>query len=116
MCLFAGLIVMMDLRLLGIGNMQTPFSQLQKRLFPWQMVGMACSAVTGLALVYRRSDAVLRQHLLLAEDADDGLAGINAMAFHYITYYSASTLGLGQGAAVRRQAGRRARRGAVGAS
>jgi hypothetical protein len=35
MCLFAGLIIMMDLRLLGIGNMQTPFSQLQKRLFPW---------------------------------------------------------------------------------
>src|SRR5262245_64919220 len=40
MCLFAGLIVMMDLRLLGVGNMQTPFSQLQKRLFPWQMLGM----------------------------------------------------------------------------
>jgi hypothetical protein len=32
--LFAGLILMMDLRLLGIGNMQTPFSQLQRRLFP----------------------------------------------------------------------------------
>jgi hypothetical protein len=27
MCLFAGLIVMMDLRLLGVGNMQTPFTQ-----------------------------------------------------------------------------------------
>src|SRR5262245_22400491 len=26
MCLFAGLIVMMDLRLLGVGNMSTPFS------------------------------------------------------------------------------------------
>ena len=34
MCLFAGLIVMMDLRLLGIGNMSTPFSEVQKRLFP----------------------------------------------------------------------------------
>ena len=52
MCLFAGLIVMMDLRLLGVGNMQSPFSQVQKRLFPWQMVGMTLSAITGLVLVY----------------------------------------------------------------
>ena len=52
MCLFAGLIIMMDLRLLGIGNMQTSFSQLQKRLFPWQMLGMTLAAITGLTLVY----------------------------------------------------------------
>src|SRR5437870_4544693 len=36
MCLFAGLIIMMDLRLWGIGNLKTPFSQVQRRLFPWQ--------------------------------------------------------------------------------
>ena len=43
---------MMDLRLLGIGNMQTPFSTLQKRLFPWQMLGMTLSAITGFILVF----------------------------------------------------------------
>lgn len=52
MCLFAGLVLMMDLRLLGIGNMRTPFSQVQRTLFPWQMFGMTCSAITGLLLVY----------------------------------------------------------------
>ena len=52
MCIFAGLVIMMDLRLLGVGNMQTPFSQLQKRLFPWQMFGMAGAAATGLVLVF----------------------------------------------------------------
>src|SRR5574339_233400 len=52
MCVFAGLIIMMDLRLLGVGNMQTPFSQLQRRLFPWQMAGMTLSAITGLVLVF----------------------------------------------------------------
>ena len=52
MCLFAGLIVMMDLRLLGIGNMRTPFSEVQRRLFPWQMLGMALSSVTGLTLAF----------------------------------------------------------------
>src|SRR5688500_20377877 len=40
MCLFAGTIIMMDLRLLGVGIMQTPFSQVQRRLFPWQVAGM----------------------------------------------------------------------------
>src|SRR5918996_805288 len=52
MCLFAGTIVMMDLRLLGVGNMQTSFSQLQRRLFPWQMAGMVVAAITGTVLVY----------------------------------------------------------------
>ena len=31
MCMFAGTILMMDLRLLGVGYMQTPFSQVQRR-------------------------------------------------------------------------------------
>src|ERR671912_2337055 len=52
MCLFAGTIIMMDLRLLGVGNMQTPFSQVQKRLFPWQIVGMVLSTISGLLLLY----------------------------------------------------------------
>src|SRR5215510_13160198 len=65
MCLFAGLIVMMDLRLLGVGNMQTPFSQLQKRLFPWQMLGM-------------------KMRLMV-------IAALNALAFHYISYFSVDT-------------------------
>src|SRR5688572_4465334 len=34
MCFFAGLILAMDLRLMGWGFMKTPFSHLQKRLFP----------------------------------------------------------------------------------
>src|SRR5262245_35752828 len=52
MCIFAGLIVMMDLRLMGVGNKETPFSEIQKRLFPWQILGMSISAISGLILVY----------------------------------------------------------------
>lgn len=48
MSAFAGLVLMMDLRLIGIGNMRTPFSQIHRTLFPWQMVLMICSAATGL--------------------------------------------------------------------
>jgi hypothetical protein len=88
MSIVAGLVLMMDLRLMGVANMRTPFSELQRRLFPWQMFGMTLAAITGLTLAY--SDPMrfyvniffwLKMLMLL-------LAALNAMAFHYTTYYS----------------------------
>src|SRR5687767_15705073 len=52
MAFFAGLILMMDLRLMGVANMSTPFSQVQRRLFPLQMIAMAAAAATGLVLAF----------------------------------------------------------------
>ena len=75
MCLFAGLVIMMDLRLLGIGNTGTPLSQVQKRLFPWQMVGMGVSALTGFILVYGQPMRFYH----------------NALAFHLGTYRTIAT-------------------------
>ena len=91
MCFFAGLIVMMDLRLLGVGNMSTPFATLQRRLFPWQMVGMAMSAVTGLTLAYSDPMRFFVNIFFWMKMIMMVLAGVNAMAFHYITYTSVDT-------------------------
>jgi uncharacterized protein DUF6644 len=88
MCLFAGLIIMMDLRLLGIGNMQTPFSQLQKRLFPWQMLGMTLSAMTGLVLVYGDPMRFYSNIFFWMKMSLMVIAGLNALAFHYIEYFN----------------------------
>jgi len=88
MCLFAGLIIMMDLRLLGIGNMQSPFSQLQKRLFPWQMVGMTFSAITGFVLVFGDPMRFYANIFFWMKILIMVIAAVNAMAFHYITYFS----------------------------
>jgi len=88
MCLFAGLIVMMDLRLLGIGNMRTPFPELQKRLFPWQMLGMALSSITGLTLAYSDPMRFYVNIFFWTKMLVMVLAGINALAFHFITYSS----------------------------
>jgi hypothetical protein len=88
MCLFAGLIVMMDLRLLGVGNMNTPFSQLQRRLFPWQMAGMAGAAMTGSVLVFGDPMRFYANVFFWMKMLMMVIAGINAMAFHYITYFS----------------------------
>ena len=88
MALFAGLVLMMDLRLVGIGNRGTPFSQLQKRLFPWQMIGMVVSAVTGFILVYGQPTRFSTNIFFLLKMVMMGLAAVNALAFHYSTYLS----------------------------
>ena len=88
MSIFAGLIVMMDLRLLGIGNMRTPFSEVQRRLFPWQMLGMGLSAATGLTLAYSDPMRFYVNIFFWTKMLVMVLAGVNALAFHFITYNS----------------------------
>jgi hypothetical protein len=88
MCMFAGTILMMDLRLLGVGHMQTPFSQVQRRLFPWQMAAMLFSTVTGLALVWGNPLNYVTNIIFWVKMVAMGIAGPNALAFHYITEYT----------------------------
>ena len=88
MCVFAGLIIMMDLRLLGIGNMRAPFSQVQKRLFPGQMLGMAVSSVSGLVLVYAQPMRFYGNIFFWIKALMMVLAAVNALAFHWATYHS----------------------------
>jgi hypothetical protein len=88
MCMswFAGLIVMMDLRLLGVGNMQTPFSQVQRRLFPWQMGSMTLTVITGLVLVYAQPLNYYANIFFWMKMIGMAIAGVNALAFNYISY------------------------------
>jgi hypothetical protein len=88
MCLFAGLVIMMDLRLAGLGNLRTPFSQIQRRLFPWQMFGMTMSTITGLILLYGQPMRYYGKALFWTKLALMVLAGANALAFHLTTYRS----------------------------
>jgi hypothetical protein len=88
MSFFAGTILMMDLRLLGVGHMHTPFSQVQRRLFPWQMAGMALSTITGLTLVYGNPLNYYANIIFWTKMLAIGLAGLNALAFHFITEYT----------------------------
>jgi hypothetical protein len=85
-CLFAGLVMMMDLRLLGIGNTRTPLSQVQRRLFPWQMATMAISLATGLMLFYGQPMRFYGNIFFWVKMVMIALTGVNAMAFHQITY------------------------------
>jgi hypothetical protein len=88
MCIFAGLVLMMDLRLVGIGNRGTPFSMLQRRLFPWQLFGMVLSAITGAVLVFQQPTRYYTNIFFWTKMLMMMLAGINALAFHQSTYHS----------------------------
>lgn len=88
MCIFAGLVIMMDLRLLGVGNMRTPFTHVQRRLFPWQVLGMTVSAVTGLILVYGQPMRYYTSVFFWMKTMMMIIASVNALAFHHSIYNS----------------------------
>lgn len=86
--LFLGLIIMMDVRLAGIGNWRTPFTQMQGRLFPWQMAGFAVQVVTGSLLFYSDPMRFYGNIFWWLKVALMALAAVNALAFHMTTYHS----------------------------
>ena len=88
MALVAGLVLMMDLRLMGLANMRTPFTELQRRLFPWQMFGMTLAGITGLTLTFSDPMRFYANIFFWMKMLMMVIAGVNAMAFHYITYFS----------------------------
>jgi hypothetical protein len=83
---FAGLVIMMDLRLVGLAFTHAPLAQIHKRLFPWQMAGLVPSTATGVLLccvdpLRFYGNVFFRVKLVLL-----ALAGLNALAFHLKTY------------------------------
>ena len=61
-------------------------SQIQKRLFPWQMFGMALSAITGRLLFYGQPLRYYGKVFFWTKVVLMMLAGVNALSFHFTTY------------------------------
>jgi hypothetical protein len=86
MCAFAGLVLMMDLRLLGVGYRRTPFAQVHRALFRWQAALMTWTAITGLLLVYADPLRFYGNFLFWIKLVLMVMASLNALAFHRGTY------------------------------
>jgi hypothetical protein len=86
---FAGLVIMMDLRLVGLAFTHAPSAQIQRRLFPWQMAGFVPSMATGLLLFCVDPLRYYVNTLFWVKLALLALAGLNALAFHLTTYQTA---------------------------
>jgi hypothetical protein len=52
LCLFLGLVVMVDLRLLGVSMLKTPASEVIGRLTPWTITGFTIMVISGSLLFY----------------------------------------------------------------
>ncbi len=85
---FAGLVVMMDLRLVGVAYRGTLFSEMQRRLFPWQMVAMVVTSVAGLLLFYAQPMRYFGKVIYWIKIALMVLATVNVLLFHFVTYRS----------------------------
>jgi hypothetical protein len=90
---FAGLIMVMDLRLLGVAFAKVPQTEIQRRLFPWQMTAFVPSMATGLLLLgidplRYYGNVMFRAKLVLL-----ALAGVNALVFHVKTHATAGGWG-----------------------
>ena len=52
LCLFVGLTVVVDLRLMGVWFSRVPVSEIVERVLPWQIVGFAIMVASGSLLFY----------------------------------------------------------------
>src|SRR5579872_378317 len=52
LCLFLGLAIMFDLRLLGVTMRRTPVSEVIERFWPWELAGFVIQVTSGFLLFY----------------------------------------------------------------
>lgn len=88
MGIFLGLIVMMDLRLVGVANLRSRASEIQARLFPWQMVGFAIIVGSGVMLLWAQPLRYYGKTFFWWKMGLMALAGVNAGIIHAITHRS----------------------------
>src|SRR5579863_5860581 len=52
LCLFLGMAIMLDLRLLGVTLTRVPMTEIKRRLGPWMVAGFIVMVITGALLFY----------------------------------------------------------------
>jgi hypothetical protein len=98
LCLFLGLAVMLDLRLLGWTMRRAPVSQVAGRLLPWATFGFFIQIISGGLLFYSNPVRFASNIFFQVKVVLLILAGINVWVFHSTVYskvvewdYDAST-------------------------
>jgi hypothetical protein len=82
LCIFIGMTMMWDLRLLGWTLRAVPFSEISDRLMPWMRAGFIVMVVTGLLLVYAIPVRSYQSIWFRVKVVMLILAGLNAWLFH----------------------------------
>src|SRR5439155_13884845 len=82
LCVFLGMAVMFDLRLLGVTLTKVPMSQLKRRLGPWMTGGFIVMVITGVLLFYAIPVRSYQSIWFRMKVVALALAGLNAFVFH----------------------------------
>ena len=85
-CLFFGMVMMLDLRLLGITLRGVPVTEVTRKLLPWAFAGLVPMAISGSLLVYQDPIRAYDSIFFQAKAVMLILAGLNALAFHTGVY------------------------------
>ena len=85
LCLFLGMTVMIDLRLLGASFGTTPVSEVYRRLAPWMMAGFAVMVTSGALLFYAVPVKTYLNIFFRLKMVFLLMAGLNVAVFHFIT-------------------------------
>ena len=83
LCLFFGMIALLDLRLLGVGFRGIPVSQFTGRLLPFGVLGFALMAISGTLLFYSGPVRASQNIFFQIKVVMIALAGLNALVFHF---------------------------------
>ena len=81
-----GLILMLDLRLLGIAFRTEPVSRIMSQVMPWALPGFAVVFATGLLLFFAQAESVYSNRYFRVKVLMLALLGLNA-AFYQRRYY-----------------------------
>jgi hypothetical protein len=84
--LVAGTIIVVDLRLLGLGMRRSPVSSVVSQVLPWTLSGFGFMFVTGSLLAWSEPLKLYRSLFFPWKLLFLALAGLNALLFHYGIY------------------------------
>jgi hypothetical protein len=86
LCLFLGLAVVLDLRLLGVTFQRTRVSEISERLLPWTTVGFALMVTSGALLFYAIPVRTFHSIFFRVKVAMLLVSGLNVLVFHSTIY------------------------------
>ena len=86
LCLFLGMIALLDLRLLGMGLRHVPVSEVAGRLLPLALLGFALMVLSGTLLFYSGPVRAFQNIFFRVKVVMLVLAGLNALFFHLTIY------------------------------
>ena len=82
LCLFLGLAILLDLRLLGLTLRRVAMTEILKRLGPWMVAGFVVMVITGVLLFYAIPVRSYQNIFFRSKVVMLVLAGLNAWVFH----------------------------------